>query len=239
MQQAAIRFHSSLNDFLRKRQKNQWNNYLFQTPLSVKDAMEALGVPHVEIAKIIVNGNSKDFTYWLQHGDRAEAFPFETHFPETAPRAFVLDVHPGKLARLLRMLGINAVYQNLLDDSEIVAIAVAETRTVLTRDIGLLKHKVLRYGYWLRSQDPEQQLIEVLQGFSLCQAIRPFTRCIACNGLLTAVSKTAVLPLLPAETKVVFDEFYQCIQCGKVYWKGSHYSHMQGQIQRLVSLACH
>lgn len=239
MQHAAIRFHSSLNDFLRKRQKNLWNIHLFRTPSSVKDAMEALGVPHVEIDKIIINGNSKDFTYRLQNGDQVEAFPFENHFPETTPKSFVLDVHLGKLARLLRMLGIDAVYQNQLEDNEIVAIAIAENRAVLTRDIGLLKHKVLRYGYWLRSQDPEQQLVEVLRVFSLCKAIRPFTLCIACNGRLTAIPKSDVLPLLPEETKAVFEEFYQCNQCGKVYWKGPHYNHMQGQVQRLVSLACH
>ena len=150
----------------------------------------------------------------------------------------MLDVHLGGLARLLRLLGIDALYKNNLHDREIVALAVEEGRAVLTRDIGLLKQKVLQYGYWLRSQHSEEQVTEVLNRFSLCQGIRPFSRCITCNGLLAEVPKAHILHHLPDDTKRIFQEFYQCTQCGKVYWKGSHYHNMQKVVERIRSLAC-
>lgn len=231
-------FHDSLNDFLPRKEKEQWKKLSLKTSSSVKDAMEAIGVPHVEVMKIVVNGSEKEFTYLLQPADQAEVYPYETHFPQGTPQTFILDVHLGKLARLLRMMGIDAAYQNHWHDKEIVAMAVQENRSVLTRDVGLLKHKVLKYGYWLRSQEPEEQLMEVIQRFSLCDCLRPFSRCMACNGLLKEVPKAGVLHLLPAQTRDYFPQFYQCIQCKNVYWKGSHFENMQCLIDHIKSLAC-
>lgn len=238
LQHAFLCFHQSLNDFLRKRRKAQWNSHAFQTPSSVKDVVEAMGVPHVEVSKILVNEKEKAFNYLVQPKDKIDVFPFEHHFPASAPTSFILDVHLGKLARLLRMLGIDVAYQNNWHDREIVSIAVAENRAVLTRDVGLLKHKVLTWGYWLRSQNPEVQLIEVIRQFSLCAKRKPFTRCMACNGLLYPVPKDEIISLLPEETQKNFEEFYWCRHCGKIYWKGSHYENMQRLIEWVASFAC-
>ena len=231
-------FHGSLNDFLPHKKRNQTLDSACKFSSSVKDAIEAIGVPHVEVGKILVNGKAKDFAYLLQPDDSIDVFPYQDHFPPEAPTAFVLDVHLGGLARLLRLLGIDALYKNNLHDREIVTLAVDEKRAVLTRDIGLLKHKVLQYGYWLRSQHSEEQLTEVIKRFSLCGSLRPFSRCIACNGLLAEVSKASVLHLLPEQTKDIFHDFFQCPQCGKVYWKGSHYHNMQKVVERIRSVAC-
>lgn len=211
---------------------------MLRNAASVKDAIEAVGVPHVEVAKIVTGGHEKDFNYLLQPEDRIEVFPFEKSFPSEAPNSFVLDVHLGKLARLLRMMGVDALYENNRHDREIVALAVNENRTVLTRDIGLLKHKLLRYGYWLRSQQPEEQVLEVIRLFSLCDHLRPFTRCMACNGLLAEVPKAAIADRLPEQTRRCFDVFFQCTRCGKLYWKGSHFDNMEERISRIKSLAC-
>jgi uncharacterized protein with PIN domain len=205
---------------------------------SVKDTIEAIGVPHVEVSKIILNGSEKDFHYLLQPNDRIEVLPYENHFPDEAPKSFVLDVHLGGLSRLLRMLGIDTIYQNNFHDREIVATAVYENRAVLTRDIGLLKHKVLKWGYWLRSQQSEEQLVEVVKHFTLCPVLRPFSRCMACNGQIQKVEKNDLLHLLHTQTRETFDEIFQCSQCGKVYWKGSHYDKMELLVQRIQSIAC-
>lgn len=231
-------FHGNLNDFLPHRKKNKTLDYACKFSSSVKDAIEAIGVPHVEVGKILVNEKEKDFTYLLQPDDSIDVFPYPNHFPPETPTSFVLDVHLGGLARLLRLLGIDALYKNNLHDREIVSLAVEGSRAVLTRDIGLLKHKVLQHGYWLRSQHSEEQLTEVIKRFSLCEAIPPFSRCISCNGLLAEVSKTSVLHHLPVQTQNIFHEFFQCTQCGKVYWKGSHYHNMQKVVERIRSVAC-
>lgn len=105
-------FHGSLNDFLMLKKKVQWIAYSSKTPASAKDATEAIGVPHVEIMKILVNGKEKSIHDLLEPDDRIEVSPFEKHFSHPCPQDFVMDVHLGKLARLLRMLGIDAFYQN-------------------------------------------------------------------------------------------------------------------------------
>ena len=234
-----FRFHHSLNDFLPGRKKHQWLSYSFQLSATVKDAMEAIGVPHVEVNQVRVNGNDVSFSYQLQPGDRIEVFPFVKHLHPNQPIAFVLDVHLGKLARMLRLLGFDAHYETGYNDASIVAVSLQQNRVVLTRDVGLLKHKVLQYGYWLRSQQPEEQLTEVLTRFALCDSVHPFSRCMVCNGAIVEVDKERIRHLLPLNTKEIFTEFYQCSQCGKVYWKGSHYENMLRRIERIRSIACY
>jgi len=236
---ATFRFHGSLQDFLPAKIRQQVKLYAFTTPSSIKDAVEAIGVPHVEVRKVVVNNEEKGFTYLLQPSDNIEVFPSDQGLPVTVAAAFVLDVHLGKLARLLRMLGIDAVYENHYRESEIVAISASENRAVLTRDAGLLKHKVLTQGYWLRSQWPEEQLLEVIRYFSLCTAFVPFSRCIRCNGMLLKVAKDKIIALLPPQTQACFDEFYQCESCKKVCWKGSHFENMLSVMEKIKSVACH
>jgi hypothetical protein len=234
-----FRFHYRLNDFLPGRKKSQWLSYDFQLSATVKDAIEAIGVPHVEVNGIRVNGNDVSFSYQLEPGDRIEVFPFVKHPHPNQHVAFVLDVHLGKLARLLRLFGFDVYYDTGYSDAAIVAIALQQSRIVLTRDIGLLKYKLVQYGYWLRSQQPEEQLTEVLTRFALCDAVHPFSRCIACNGAIVEVVKERIVHLLPPNTKKIFTEFYQCSQCDKVYWKGSHYENMLRRIEHIRSIACY
>lgn len=76
---------------------------------------------------------------------------------------FVIDVNLGKLAKLLRMLGFDAVYKNCFSDKEVAEISSRERRIVLTRDRRLLQAKIITHGYWVRSQMPEEQIMEVIE----------------------------------------------------------------------------
>jgi hypothetical protein len=135
-------FHGNLNDFLLKKQKEQWIPLNLKRTTSLKDAIEAIGVPHVEVGSIAIGGVTKPLTALVHPADQVQVYPHLHPFPADAPVSFVLDVHLGKLARLLRLMGVDALYENNLDDPQIVAIAARQNRAVLTRDIGLLKHKV-------------------------------------------------------------------------------------------------
>ncbi|WP_246850195.1 Mut7-C ubiquitin/RNAse domain-containing protein [Rufibacter roseolus] len=240
---AHIFFHGRLQDFLPKHQRQQWLHYSFTGAPALKDALEALGVPHPEIGSILLDNQPAAFLDSLPYGARVEAYPvvceesYERLPPlqikSPVPACFVLDVHLGKLARYLRLLGFDTLYENQYDDQTIGQLAAQEQRIVLTRDIGLLKQKVVVWGYWLRSQHLETQLAEVMKRFGLKSQIQPFTRCMACNGSIVEVPKESVLPLLQPKTKVYFQEFYQCPICQRVYWKGSHYDKMQGFLERL------
>jgi uncharacterized protein with PIN domain len=240
--QAIFTFHGNLEDFLPKAHKGKPLPYVFDGKPSVKDAIEAIGIPHVEVGEIQINGVTVSFQEPLQPRARVEVFAADTDFsinelalhpPLPSPIRFVLDVHLGKLAKLLRLLGFDTVYENHLTDKEIAQCSLAEERVVLTRDVGLLKLKSLQWGYWLRSQMPEVQLQEVLQRFRLTNQVQPFTRCMECNHLLEGVAKESAIDQLPPKTKLYFEEFFQCTGCQKVYWKGSHYEKMLAFVQKI------
>ncbi|PKV76084.1 Mut7-C RNAse domain-containing protein [Pontibacter ramchanderi] len=234
---AHFQFHGSLNDFLRPRQRNTNIIYTFAVHQSVKDMIEANGVPYLEVRKVLVNGQQVGATYRLQPEDRVAVYPYDGREEELlagiAERRFVLDVHLGTLAHHLRMLGFDTVYQNDLHDPALVQIASTEQRILLTRDVDLLKNKAIPAGYWLRSQHTKEQLTEVIRRFRLIDWLRPFTRCMVCNGEIKAVSKEAVQEQLPPKTRLYFEDFYQCRDCKRVYWKGSHYERMQVSIQQI------
>lgn len=207
----------------------------------MKDAIEAMGVPHPEVDVVLVNDVPASFFYLLLERDRVEVYPARSHvsWPESysfgvldpAPDKFILDVHLGKLAKALRMLGFDTLYRNDYTDRAIAQVAAEEERVVLTRDVGLLKQKVIRWGYWLRSQHLAEQLTEVIRHFQLKPGMKPFERCLACNGKVVPVSKESVVDALPPKTKRYFNEFFQCPSCQRVYWKGSHYDRMQAFVK--------
>ena len=241
---AHFRFYEELNDFLCSERKKVVFPYDFESTPSVKDAIEAIGVPHTEVDLILVNGVSVPFAYHITDNDTVSVYPvFEsldisgvTHLREKPLREpkFILDVHLGKCAKYLRLLGFDSLYENTYDDPEIVAIAQAQKRAVLTRDVSLLKRKAVSRGYWVRSRTPSEQVTEVIHRFDLQSNIRPFSRCMACNGIVSAITKDAVMEVLEPNTIRYFDEFYQCSSCGKVYWKGSHYTKMKSFIENLM-----
>lgn len=245
---AYFRFYEELNDFLPAGSRKKSNPYLFSGSPSVKDAIEAIGIPHTEVDLILVNGDPVGFNYQLSENDRISVYPvFESldisginklrKEPLRDPR-FILDVHLGKLAKYLRMTGFDTLYEKNYVDSEIVEISCKERRIILTRDVGILKHKTISHGYWIRSQDPQKQLREVIKRFDLFKRIRPFHRCMNCNGLITEIRKDSVIAQLQPNTRNYYDEFYRCRSCKKIYWKGSHYERMQKFIRSISGDRC-
>lgn len=242
---AKFRFYEELNDFLPSNKKKKFFEYNFECNPSVKDVIESMGVPHTEVDLILVNGDSVTFSYHLKDNDVVSVYPvFEsldisnvTHLREKPLREpkFVLDVHLGKLAKYLRMLGFDTLYQNSFEDSEIIKISLEQKRTILTRDVALLKNSKVMHGYWIRSQEPKEQLKEVIHRSDLLDAIRPFYRCKDCNGIIKKVPKESVLEKIQPGTRKHFNEFFQCNSCGKVYWKGSHFNKMNDFIEDLCS----
>lgn len=240
-QQAEFRFYEELNDFLPPVQRKRTIVYRFSGNPGIKDPIEALGIPHTEVELIVANGESVGFDYRLRHGDRVAVYPmFESLDVTTAVRlreaplrdtCFVLDVNLGKLARRVRMLGFDALYRNDYDDHEVIGISVRTGRIILTRDRRLLYPKIVTHGYWLRSNDPDEQVREVLKRFDLNDRIAPFRRCLDCNGVVESVDKAEVLDRLEPLTKEYYDEFHRCRDCGKIYWKGSHYEHMRRVVE--------
>jgi uncharacterized protein with PIN domain len=233
---ASVRVYSSLNDFLPASHRQSTLACTFDGSPSVKDLVEALGVPHPEIDLLVVNGQSVDFSYRVGDGDRVAVYPQiraldlgstgRLQPPWQPEPRFVADVHLGRLAAYLRLAGFDTKYRNDFPDDEIVALSVAEDRVLLTRDVGVLKHRIVRRGYFVRTTQPARQLVEVLRYFDLVSGAAPFSRCLRCNSLLRVVAKDRVEARLPARTREHYREFSRCPTCRRIYWQGSHYSRM-------------
>lgn len=240
-----IRFYEELNDFLPPpRRKVTFRHHLRQ-PASIKDTIEALGVPHTEVDLILVNGHSVGFDYLVQEGDSISVYPtFEalditpvTRLRPTPLREtrFVLDAHLGRLAAYLRLFGFDTLHRNDYDDPTLADISVREHRILLTRDRRLLMRRKITHGYYVRTIQPRHQLLEVLARFDMLKAQRPFTRCLHCNGRIAAVEKELIASRLPPRTRAAYDEFWQCLDCSKVYWKGMHYR----RLSRIIDTTNH
>lgn len=145
---------------------------------------------------------------------------------------FVADVHLGKLAKALRMLGFDTVYHNGFTKAGLIKIAVAENRVLLSRNASLEANPFIRV-FIIQDEDPDAQLRQVITHFQLGAYITPFTRCLICNDLLQPVAKPEVVHRLPENTRLHFNEFWQCASCRRVYWKGSHYDRMQQIVQQI------
>jgi uncharacterized protein with PIN domain len=244
---AEFRFYEELNALLAPQRRQRAFRYRFRGAPSIKDAIEAIGVPHTEVDLILVNGASVDFEYRLRAGDRVSVYPVFESFdigPVTRLRArplrepkFICDVHLGKLARRLRLLGFDVAYDNTARDPDIVAAALAEKRIILTQDRGMLKLKKVTHGYLVRSPHVHEQAVEVLTRFDLVSQMEPFSRCTHCNGLIRRVDTATVEAHVPPQVRQHYHEFFRCGACGKVYWKGSHFRRLQDHIRALASLA--
>jgi hypothetical protein len=229
---AVIRFYAGLNAFLPPARRQVGFPFPTDATTTVKHAIEALGVPHTDVGLILANGESVDFAYRPRSGDRVSVYPaFESLDVEPLqrlrprlerPPAFLADNHLGRLVRYLRLLGVDVVYGNALDDQLLAQLAHDDGRILLTRDRGLLKRKLVTHGYCVRSHDSREQLFEVLRRYALFDELAPWTRCLRCNGKLKPVEKANVLDRLEPKTKLYFDDFHQCDTCAQVYWQGSH-----------------
>lgn len=232
-----VRFYEELNRFLPEARRKQPFAAEVPTGSTTKSLVEDLGVPHTEVDLILVNGESADFSRRLADGDLVSVYPvFESWDVGVVSRVralplrvtrFLADVHLGRLARLLRMMGFDTAWADHLPDEMIVIAARREGRIVLSRDRGLLKRRRVTHGYLVRSLDPREQLGEIIRRFDLGGRVRMFTRCMDCNAALARVSRRSVLDAVPASVAETCPEFSRCPRCGKVFWRGTHWETMK------------
>jgi uncharacterized protein len=231
---ARFRFYAELNDFLPDESRGKEVVRRFEVSGSVKDFVESFGVPHTEVDLVLANGNPVNFSYPVRHGDLLSVYPvFESLDISSVSRVratplrslrFLLDVHLGRLAAYLRMAGFDAMYNNQASDAELANVAARDGRVLLTRDRYLLMRTEVDRGYWVRSSEPKQQLLETVNRFDLAGSMRPFTRCLKCNTTLEEACRESVSQRLPS--RIAEDVFRVCPTCQRVYWKGSHHARM-------------
>lgn len=208
---------------------------------SVKDAVEAQGIPHTEVELLLRDGvpigwsvlltspsrldlYDWDLPDWLHHSFRLQ--------PEmTLPPRFALDVHLGRLAGYLRLLGFDATYSaSDPGDAALVAQSLKEERILLTCDRGLLMRSAVQLGCLLRSRSPRQQVVELLDRYGLRDQSSPFSRCMACNGELGPTDVETISRLSPPLVRLRYgldqSRYKSCPDCGRLFWWGTHSDRM-------------
>lgn len=241
---ARFRFYAELNDFLPPARRRVAFGHDFDGTPTVKDRIESLGVPHTEVDLVLVDGASVDFDHHLHGGERVSVYPVFEAFdigrttrlrpePLREPR-FILDVHLGRLAGDLRLLGFDTLYANDFSDGHIIRTARSEQRIILTRDTGILKDGRVTHGAFIHATEPLAQLGEVVERFQLEHRVRPFTRCMKCNGEIETIDAGDLRPgEVPSGVRRAFDAFGRCTGCGQVYWPGSHYDRMRERFRSI------
>lgn len=235
-----FRFYGPLNDFLPPERRGRRFTHVLRGPASLKDTIEALGVPHPEVDVILVNGAAEDLAHRVRHGDEVSAYPAFRSIDIAGlrragsdcprPVRFAVDAHLGRLASLLRFAGFDAAI--VKDKVDLANTVAPDGRVVLTRDVGLLKRNVVRHGYWVRHTDPEAQLAEVLEQFDLAGHMEPFSRCARCNVRVVPVEAEAVAHRVLPRTKACIREFHRCPRCDRIYWRGAHYDQLRRLLER-------
>ena len=238
-----LNLHGDLGFFLRSPARHGSIERSLNEKTSVKDVIESCGIPHPEVNVILVDGHAVGFAHTLASNVEMDVFSVEDcdlrlkdkRLQVSCIRMFVVDAHLGKLTRNLRLLGFDVDYDQQANDRQLLEVMTRENRALLTRDRRLLMHAIVQHGYCPRSQNADQQTIEVIRRFDLLGLIAPFTRCLRCNERVQQVAKADVIEKLEPLTKIYYEQFRRCTGCGQIYWPGSHFEKLQKRIELIQS----
>lgn len=236
---ASVSLHciGELQDFLAPARRGQCRTLRFRAPTPVRHLAETQGIPHTEIGRVSINGMPAGLEDPVGDGDRVELWPVleegaEPAALEARPR-FLADAHLGKLSGYLRLLGFDTKYHNDLGDALLAESSTREQRILLSRDRDLLMRRTVTRGCYLRPNDPWQQLQYLVRRLGLCEWIRPFSRCMRCNGSLAEVAKQDVVDQVPPGVANFQERYWRCQGCGQVYWQGSHWRVLADRVEAL------
>ena len=147
---------------------------------------------------------------------------------------FVVDCMLGKLARWLKILGFDTLFFSKIGDDKLLAIAEKEERILLTRDNELFERADPAAAFFIKSEDWQEQLKQVLDGFKLRDKAKPYSRCIECNAALKDLSRIKAKNLVTPFVYKNAAGFALCPVCGRVFWQGSHQKDMAVKIDKFL-----
>lgn len=236
-------FHHDLQELLKKNKAGQRVKYALTRRASLKDIIESLGIPHTEVAQIFLKIQELDFCFIPVGGEEIDVFAFSDERsafsstllrPQpTRPLKFMVDVNVQKIARNLRLIGIDTTMVPDLRLVEIGEVAAIQHRILITRNRELLKCNSVIHGNLVRSENHGIQLQELVKRYGLRSQIKAFTRCITCNGDLKSIPKNAIYDKLEPLTQKYFNTFKLCNDCGKIYWQGSHHKKLRQFVEKV------
>lgn len=156
---------------------------------------------------------------------------------------FIVDHNAGKLTRLLRSMGFDSLFFTGKDDADMLAVALAENRVVLTRDSHIMKRGVVTGGHikaiFIEDDDAESQIYQVIRQLDLSGQLEPFSRCMECNTPLVYRTKEEIRDRVPPYVYKTQQQYMECPDCRRVYWRGTHWQAMMKRLERLAEYKEH
>jgi uncharacterized protein with PIN domain len=150
------------------------------------------------------------------------------------PLCFMADAMLGRLARWLRIVGLDTAYEAHIDDGDLVRRAVEQRRIILTRDRRLPDQWRVSGIHVLGAETPMAQLREVEAAFGICADAQPFTRCSRCNTGLHAAARDDIRGEIPSRVLLDHERFLRCPRCRRIYWSGSHVDRIRRALGRAL-----
>lgn len=247
MPKLIVRFYEELNYFLPREHRKTDFEVEFKDKRSIKDLIEALGVPHPEVDLILVNGTSVNFNYILRNGDRISVYPvFETiniknitHLRKIPLRKteFIADINLGRLVRYMRALGFDVYFDPTLSAKQVMEISKKENRIILTTSRKLLKFKEVTHGIFIYKDTIAKQIKKILEFLDLKERVNLFSRCLSCNSLLIPIEKQKIEDRLPPKVREIYNEYTYCKPCDKIYWHGTHCLQLGNVFEDILSVS--
>lgn len=229
-----IGFAPELHIFVSAAQREERSAVRTDGASTLGHVVESLGVPLTEVGELAADGRPVAASHIPAHGEEISVHGVARPQALARPLRFLLDVHLGTLARRLRLLGVDAAYENPdIGDAALAARSSAEQRVMLSRDRGLLRRRELWAGAYIYSHRPADQLRDVLSRFA--PPLAPWTRCTSCNGTLRAAPKATVEDQLRHGTERSYDTFAQCTECGQAYWRGAHHNRLSAIVDEAMA----
>jgi len=242
-----LRLYEELNACLPPERRKRTFAWEVVDGATVGEVIDGLGVERAAVDLVLADGVAVGFDHRVRDRERISLYPVFEAFdvgPVTAlpgrplrESRFVLDVHLGRLARYLRLLGFDCRYDNEAKDDELAALAAAEGRILLSRDHGLVGRREVSHAYLVTSEVPREQAAEVVRRLDLAGQVCPLRRCLVCNGEVTAVAVGEVGEPVPEWVRVTHGEVRRCPTCGRIYWRGGHWQRMQRLVDAILRAA--
>lgn len=139
---------------------------------------------------------------------------------------FIADVMLGRLAKRLRLLGFDVLYDRTLSDNEIIRLSLEQDRVILTRDKDLSDRPLAENHVFIKSDLVQEQVEQVLPTVPLETRLNPLSRCSACNDPLDRIAREEARDFVPHFVFENKDMFLRCPRCKRIYWRGTHVMRM-------------
>jgi len=186
-----LRFYEELNDFLPPQRRKCLFPYTFEGDLPVETLLRDLHVPLELVELVLVNGNSVEFSFLLNNGDRVSVYPvIESLDVGSIVRLrkkplrqirFLADPELSRLAVYLRLFGFDTLVSDFTTGEEMILKKEENRRILLTRDAALLQDPSATRIHLVQQNKPRRQLSEILSRYYLYGVAAPFSRCPSCN----------------------------------------------------------